>query len=44
MGIFPEDAPATIRAFGLALGQLSIEELVDRYRIRCQPVCDVIVK
>jgi hypothetical protein len=43
LGIFPEDAPATIRAFGLALGQLSIEELVDRYRIRCQPVRDVIV-
>ncbi|MEK8146661.1 hypothetical protein NKH18_51505 [Streptomyces sp. M10(2022)] len=39
----PEDASATIRAFGLALGQLSIEELVDRYRIRCQPVRDVIV-
>ncbi|MEU3601910.1 site-specific integrase [Streptomyces sp. NPDC006798] len=43
MGIFPEDAPATIRAFGFALGQLSIEELVDRYQIRCQPVRDVIV-
>ncbi len=43
MGAFPEDAPATIRAFGLALGQLSIEELVDRYRIRCRPVRDLIV-
>lgn len=43
MGIFPENAPATIRAFGLALGQLSIEELVDRYQIQCQPVRDVIV-
>ncbi|WP_406385199.1 hypothetical protein [Streptomyces sp. NBC_01618] len=43
LGIFPEDAPATIRAFGLALGQLSIEELVDRYRIRCRPVRDLIV-
>ncbi|MER5185103.1 hypothetical protein ABT009_43650 [Streptomyces sp. NPDC002896] len=38
LGNFPEDAPATIRAFGLALGQLSIEELVDRYRIQCRPV------
>ncbi|MFD4946761.1 hypothetical protein ACFVYE_42350 [Streptomyces sp. NPDC058239] len=43
LGIFSEDAPATIRAFGLALGQLSIEELVDRYRIQSQPVRDLIV-
>ena len=43
LGIFPEDAPATIRAFGLAAGRLSIEELVDRYPIRCQPVRDLIV-
>ncbi len=43
LGTFPEDAPATIRAFGLALGQLSIEELVDRYQIRCRPVRDLIV-
>jgi integrase len=43
LGIFPEDAPATIRAFGLAGGQLSIEELVDRYRLECAPVRDLIV-
>ncbi|MFB8182734.1 tyrosine-type recombinase/integrase [Streptomyces sp. NPDC055966] len=43
LGIFPEDAPATIRAFGLALGQLSIDELVDRYRLQCRPVRDLIV-
>jgi len=43
LGIFPPDAPVTIRAFGLALGQLSIEELVDRYRLRCTPVRDLIV-
>ncbi len=43
LGVFPDDAPATIRAFGLAQGQLSIEELVDRYRLRCQPVRDLIV-
>jgi site-specific recombinase XerD len=43
LGTFPPDAPATIRAFGLALGQLSIEELVDRYRLRCAPVRDLIV-
>lgn len=43
LGIFPADAPATIRAFGLAAGQLSIEELVGRYRLRCTPVRDLIV-
>jgi integrase len=43
LGIFPADAPATIRAFGLAQGQLSIEELVDRYRLACQPVRGLIV-
>jgi Phage integrase family len=43
LGIFSPDAPATIRAFGQAGGQLSIEELVDRYRLRCTPVRDLIV-
>ena len=43
LGIFPADAPATIRAFGQAQGQLSIEELIDRYRLQCQPVRDLIV-
>jgi hypothetical protein len=43
LGIFPPDAPATIRAFGLAGGQLSIEELVDRYRLRCRPIRDLLV-
>jgi site-specific recombinase XerD len=43
LGIFSPDAPATIRAFGLAGGQLSIEELVDRYRLACAPVRDLIV-
>jgi hypothetical protein len=43
LGIFPADAPATIRAFGLAIGQLSVEELVDRYQLSCTPVRDLIV-
>ena len=43
LGIFPADAPATIRAFGQAQGQLSIEELIDRYRLQCKPVRDLIV-
>ena len=43
LGIFPADAPATIRAFGMAQGQLTIEELVDRYRLQCKPVRDLLV-
>ncbi|MFG2631599.1 hypothetical protein [Streptomyces sp. NPDC048473] len=43
LGVFPEDAPATIRAFGQALGQLSIEELMNRYQLQCRTVRDLIV-
>jgi integrase len=43
LGIFPDDAPHTIRAFGLAAGRLSIDELVDRYPLRCKPIRDLIV-
>ena len=43
LGIFPDDAPHTLRAFGLAAGRLTIEEMVDRYPIRCRPIRDLIV-
>jgi site-specific recombinase XerD len=43
LGVFPDDAPHTIRAFGLAAGRLTIEQLVDRYPLRCRPVRDLIV-
>jgi len=43
LGVFPADAPATIRAFGMAQGQLTIEELVGRYRLQCKPVRDLLV-
>lgn len=43
LGIFPADAPATIRAFGLAQGQVTVEDLVDRYRLQCKPVRDLLV-
>ena len=43
LGIFPADAPVTIRAFGMAQGQLTAEELVDRYRLQCKPVRDLLV-
>ena len=42
-GSSPADAPATIRAFGMAQGQLTVEELVDRYRLQCKPVRDLLV-
>jgi len=44
LGIFPDDAPHTIRAFGLAAGRLTIEELVDRYQLRCTPIRNLIVE
>ena len=43
LGIFPDDAPHTIRAFGLAAGRLTIKELVDRYPLRCAPIRNLIV-
>ncbi|MGR6998835.1 hypothetical protein ACU686_13020 [Yinghuangia aomiensis] len=43
MGVFPPDAPTTIRVFGRARGQLSVEQLVDRYQLACRPVRDVLV-
>jgi hypothetical protein len=43
LGVFPADAPATIRAFGMARGQLTIEEIVDRYQLQCKPVRDLLV-
>lgn len=43
LGIFPEDAPHSIRAFGLAGGRLTIEQLVDRYRIQCRPIRDLLI-
>ncbi|WP_433521351.1 tyrosine-type recombinase/integrase [Nocardia pseudovaccinii] len=43
MGIFGEHSPHSIRAFGLAGGRLTIEQLVDRYRIQCRPIRDLLV-
>ena len=42
MGVFPADAPSTIRAFSTH-GQLSPAQLIDRYAIQCRPVRDVLV-
>jgi integrase len=43
LGTFPAGAPATIRAFGMAQGQVTVEELVDRYQLQCKPVRGLLV-
>lgn len=42
LGRFPDNAPATTRAFHV-LGQMSIQEMVDRYGIECKPIRDLLV-
>jgi hypothetical protein len=43
MGLFPSDAPATLRAFTMFSGQQTPEQLVDRYNLECQPVRNLLV-
>jgi len=44
MGAFPDAAPSTVRAVsGQAQGQISVEQMIDRYDIACRPVRDVLV-
>jgi integrase len=42
LGQFPDNAPASTRAFHVC-GQMSIEEMIDRYHIQCQPIRDLLV-
>jgi hypothetical protein len=42
MGIFPETAPPTVRLFEVR-GQISIEQMIDRYHLGCRPVRDLLV-
>lgn len=42
LGIFGSEAPERLRAFRTA-GQLTPDELVDRYKLRCRPVRDLLV-
>ena len=42
LGGFGPDAPATMRVFA-GRGQPTCEQLIDRYRIQCKPVRDVLV-
>lgn len=43
LGQLGPDAPTTGRAFLQAAGQRTVEELVDRYQVRCRPVRDLLV-
>ena len=43
-GVFPADAPPTVRMFSsLFTGQLTVEQMVDRYDLACRPVRDLLV-
>ena len=43
-GIFPDSAPATVRMISTRFpGQLSVEQLVDRYDLACRPIRDLLV-
>ncbi|MFF0867691.1 tyrosine-type recombinase/integrase [Nonomuraea sp. NPDC003560] len=42
-GIFPDDAPVTLRFLTKYGGQLTPAQLVDRYDIQCRPVRDLLV-
>ncbi|MGW3422453.1 tyrosine-type recombinase/integrase [Streptomyces phaeochromogenes] len=44
LGQFPPNAPVSLRHHTLRTGQLSPADLVDRYRLRCRPVRDLIVE
>jgi integrase len=44
MSIFPATAPSTVRIFNSRTqGQISVEQMIDRYKIDCRPVRDVLV-
>jgi integrase len=44
IGVFPPGAPSTVRMFHRNFqGQLSVEQLIDRYDLACRPVRDVLV-
>lgn len=44
VGVFPADAPPTVRMFSPRFGgQRSVEQLVDRYDLACRPVRDLLV-
>lgn len=42
LGRFPDNAPVSTRAFHV-FGQMSVEEMIDRYGIECKPIRDLLV-
>ena len=44
MGVFSPDAPATLRQIRGTAGPRTPEELIDRYRLTCRPVRDLLVE
>lgn len=42
LGGFPPDAPMTVRMFSAA-GQMTVEQMIDRYGIQCRPVRNLLV-
>ena len=42
LGRFPDTAPVSTRAFHV-YGQMSVEEMIDRYGIECKPIRDLLV-
>lgn len=44
VGVFPSDAPPIVRMFSsMYQGQLTAEQLIDRYSLACRPVRDLLV-
>jgi integrase len=44
MGVFPPGAPSSVRLFSPRYhGQLTVEQLIDRYDLACRPVRDLLV-
>jgi integrase len=44
IGVFPADAPSTVRMFSSRFpGQLTVEQLIDRYDLACRAVRDLLV-
>ncbi|MET9987456.1 tyrosine-type recombinase/integrase [Streptomyces rochei] len=43
LGSLPTDAPGTLRYLAITSGQVSMEQLVDRFGLQCRPVRDLLV-
>ncbi|MFI9780812.1 hypothetical protein ACIHCV_40195 [Streptomyces sp. NPDC051956] len=43
LGTLPAEAPSSLRCLANTSGQVSMEQLVDRFGVRCSPVRDLLV-